>query len=235
MFVNQGIRALRQYQRNAPNESRSMILFSKGYTDEQIEAIRNSVESYSGVLVLVNNVDEMFNYINSSKRESDKILNMEIYSHGLSGSIEFGYKFENNDALRLEKSNADQLKGSSFKMGASIISYACRTALGNNSSVFTFSRDIDNSLAQKMANSAKVDVFAYASRTSYEGTLGSVLDRHPFASTFMPVGVNPMPIPETKIISGAAFTSHGANRGVTAGSTPFGGGILIQQVKPNNE
>ena len=40
MFVNQVIRALRQYQRNAPNESRSMILFSKGYTDEQIEAIK---------------------------------------------------------------------------------------------------------------------------------------------------------------------------------------------------
>ena len=230
--MNQGIRAIREFSQNNPDETRSMILFGEGYTQDQIDAVKASVEKFGGNLVLVNNVDEMFDYINKSDRAQDKISNLEIYSHGHPDIIEFGYRMKNAASLSIGVDNVSRFNSNSFNLGATITSYACRTALGNNSSVVTFSRDCDQSLAQKIANAAKVDVFGFASRTSYAGTLGSTLDRHPWTAAFMPLGVLPVPIPETKLISGAAFTPNGANRGVCAGDFPLGGGVFIQHLTP---
>ena len=230
MFVNQGIRALRQYQKNAPNESRSMVLFQHGYTENQINEIRSSVENYGGSLVLVNSVDEMASYVNN--RTANKISNMEIYAHGLSGSIEFGYNMQ-VDNCALTESNVDLFSKNAFSDNAHITSYACRSALGTNASVIGFGANSQNSIAQFLADASGVMVSAYARRTNYSGTLGSALDRHPLLSFGMPVGVIAVPIPTIKMVDGAAFTPQGANRGVVVGDSPIGISMFMLNLSPS--
>ena len=83
MFVNQGIRAIREFSENAPSENRTMLLFEGGYTKKQINAIRSSVQKYGGELRLLHSSSDLINYINtkstdggSNNRVSDRITQM---------------------------------------------------------------------------------------------------------------------------------------------------------------
>ncbi|GGH69893.1 RHS repeat-associated core domain-containing protein [Phaeocystidibacter marisrubri] len=227
MFVNQGIRAMREWSESSSQsaESRTMVLFTGGYTEDQIARIRSSVEGYGGSLVTVNSVDEMTSYINSKStscadlsddRLSDKVTDMEMYSHGVPGAVEFGYGTENADKYRLDGSNVRDLNSGSFNgTESNISSFACRTAMGTNFSVVgsTFFIDREGSLAQGISNATGASVMAFPVRTDYQFTLGTWSERR--------FGI-PNAAPEMQTIDGAVFTPHGAAHPVQPGSTPFG-------------
>ena len=220
MFVNQGIRAIREFSENAPSENRTMLLFEGGYTKKQINAIRSSVQKYGGKLRLLHSSSDLIDYINtkstdggSNNRVSDRITQMEIYSHGLFGAIEFGYGTANADKYRLDFSNVSSLKKSAFKgTNSQIYSYACRTGLGRDYRNFGFNEFKDESLAQAIANSTHATVFAFPVRTDYQFTLGTWSERR--------YGF-PNPAPKIISIDGAAFTPNGAAHPVKPGSTPL--------------
>ena len=220
MFVNQGIRAIKELSKSASSESRTMLLFKGGYTDKQIEAIRSSVKSYGGQLQILDSSSDLINYINTktingngNNRASDKITQMEIYSHGVFGAIEFGYGTANADKYRLDFSNVSSLSESAFKgINSQITSYACRTGLGRDYNIVGLGEFKSSSLAQAIANSTQAAVFAYPVRTDYQFTLGTWSERR--------LGF-PNPAPIIKSIDGASFTPHGAAHPVKEGSTPF--------------
>jgi hypothetical protein len=222
MFVNQGIRALKEWSQNSPDESRSMVLFTGGYTEDQMSQIENAVSNYGGNLVKVNSAEEMTNYINSKSidngnlaksRNGDKITNMDIYSHGVSGAIEFGYGTSNAKSYRLDGSNIGNVQRGAFNDNSTITSYACRTALGRNLQAFgiSFLMNTSGSLAQKMANVTGSRVSAFPVRTDYQFTLGTWSERR-FG---IPKSVN------IQSIGGAAFIPQGAAHPVQAGDSPF--------------
>ncbi len=220
MFVNQGVRALKELSQSDPSESRTMLLFKGDYTDKQINAIRTSVENYGGQLQILNSSSDLINYINTktlngdrNDRASDKITKMEIYSHGVFGAIEFGYGTENADKYRLDFSNVNLLRKSAFKgRNSHISSFACRTGLGRDYKYFGFYEFRTSSLAQAISNSTQASVSAFAVRTDYQFTLGSWSERR--------FGY-PNPAPKTKSIDGAIFTPQGAAHPVQSGSTPM--------------
>ena len=220
MFVNQGIRAIRELSKTASSESRTMLLFKGGYTENQIKAIQSSVQSYGGKLQILESSTDLINYINtktingnSNMRVSDKISQMEIYAHGLYGSIEFGYHTKYENLYRLDFYNTSSLSKSAFKgTNSQIFSYACRTGLGRDYKYFGFFEHKSSSLAQAISNYTQATVFAYPVRTDYQFTLGTWSERR--------FGF-PNPAPQTKIIDNAVFTPHGAAHPVREGSTPL--------------
>jgi len=225
MFVNQGIRSLRSYSQSHPDESRSMVLFTGGYSKKQIARIEKSVAKYGGTLVQVNSAEEMINYINSKStgsgdlsgaRSDDKITNMDMFSHGVAGAVEFGYETNNWEEYRLNDTNVMNINSGAFKgTGSTITSYACRTALGTDIKFIGSDYGINpgNSLAQKMANASGAHVRAFPVRTDYQFTLGTWSERR-FGFP------NPKPVIET--VDGAAFMPMGASHPVKAGSSPWG-------------
>ncbi len=226
MFVNQALRSMRIWAEEQSNETRTMVLFTEGYSDNQITAIAESVSAFGGHLVLVNSSQELTNYLNSGEvssnevseyRINDKITDVDIYAHGIVGSIEFGYKTSKADIYRFNSMNAESLNSSAFQSNGCITSYACRTGLGNfdiyGTSLFR-NPNYSNSLAKQIADNSGIFVRAFAVRTSYVGTLGNAFDRR---------HNNPLyPLPTQKMVDGAAFTPRGSNRPVTGGSTPIG-------------
>jgi hypothetical protein len=224
MFVNQGLRAMREWKKGQPNESRSMVLFKGNYTDKQLKKIQSSVEKLGGSLQVVNSAQEMTNYVNSkdvsnsevsSERNADKVTDVDIYSHGVVGSIEFGYGTENKDAYSLNESNVSNLKKEAFGEGATITSYACRSALGNpNINVIALPWEnwkVDQSIAASLARSTGALVNALLVRSDYSSTLGTRWDRRVTGN-----------VPPQEEVDGAIITPGGAIRPVAPGTSPLG-------------
>ena len=148
---------------------------------------------------------------------------MTIFSHGLPGSIDFGYGLsEYATSYKLDKSNVSKLRDSAFKGSkSSIMSYACRSGLGPGYGVLDF--DSENSIAQLMANSTKTNVGAFLVKTDYSNTLGNVFQRRIGNATS-----------QYETVDNAILTPHGALSPVIGGSTPWYYLPLPQLFKPQN-
>lgn len=217
--MNQAIRTLRKWSKdeNESGESRSMIHFSGGYTDKQIARIRERVEKFGWTLHLVDSAEGLTNYVNSKdtgsgdlseSRTSNQITNVDIFAHGVSGSIEFGYGTDYADSYRLNENNVNDMSSGAYGSQSEIYSYACRTAQGTDMFL-----NKSNSLAQKMFNATGAQVLAYGVRTDYQFTLGTWSERR--------LGF-PRSAPKQEIINGAVFLPNGAYHGVNAGDTLLG-------------
>jgi hypothetical protein len=225
MFANQGIRSIRLWSETQSNESRTMVLFNDGniYSNKQVSAIQKSVESYVGNLIQVNSTNQLNNYINSKTTDypnlnstrwvSDPISDIDIFSHGQVGSIDFSYNVANaqtEEKFRYKTGDVNNWSNKAFSDDAIITSYACRTGLGSDISSFGLFVNKSSSLAQAISNQTKATVFAFPVRTNYSNTLGILFDRRVTKTA-----------PKNYLIDGAAFIPKGSNRPVTAGYTPF--------------
>ena len=248
MFVNQAMRQLRWYKKNESSESRSLVLFTAGYSQKQIDRITEVAQKrYGATVIWVNSTQELTNYVNSKSQENhklsdartaDPVSNMDAFSHGVVGSIEFGYKMGGNieAAQRFDVSSAKAMDPCAFGSGAVFTSYACRTGLGNPDINFfrtpsavtqegvAPAEDLmyDQSLAQQTANIVGIKVRAYATRSDYSGTLGTWTQRQllKLGPSYSQDLSNSLKTKET--IDGADFRPDGAVNPVTGGSTPVG-------------
>ncbi len=224
MFVNQGLRSMRNWKKTQGKESRTMVLFKGGYSDKQINRIRKSVEKLGGQLEVVNSAEEMTNYVNSKEignssvgeeRLSDQVTDVDIYSHGVVGSIEFGYGTPNEAAYRLDYNSVGNLNQAAFSEGATINSFACRSALGNpNIDQIAFPWEnwkVNQSIAAHIANQTGALVNALLVRSDYSSTLGTRIDRRLTHN-----------VPPQEEVDGAILTPGGATRPVYPGTTPMG-------------
>ena len=178
MFMLQAIRQVRKYK-DISGEATTILLFNHGYTEKQIKAFERIAKIY-GVknVIQVANVDEVVNYVNSKDiktkgisdaRKSDKVSNMDAFSHGLPGQIDFDFEGgQSNTALTVDKVN--DLDKNAFGIDPStgeapiFISYACRTGTPD---------EAGNNLAQSFADKTGVKVRAFKRRSNYEDTFGT--------------------------------------------------------------
>jgi len=244
MFMNQALRQVIGYSKDEKSESRTVLLFTEGYTDKQIKRFKEQVKKYGGTVQEVNSAKAVENYINSKQlssgevgdaRSADKVSNVDAFSHGVPGSIEFGYDMENKENAKFTKTNAMNLDPKAFDQGAVFTSYACRTGAGEDLNRFINSGDSkpDKSLAQAIANSAQITVKAFMTRSDYSSTLGTSMERK-FYSMYkdskylQTVGYWKLDyklfktnVDNREIIDKAAFTTDGAWKPVTGGTTPL--------------
>ncbi len=259
MFVHQGLRQLKNYKKTENDETRTMVLFTEGYTQKQLNKIEKRVNKLGATLVKVNTSKEVTNYINSkatddncltTNRIADPATDVDVYAHGIVGSIEFGYEQKNADAARFDASDAARLNPLAFVKEAVFTSYACRTGLGNpDISTIAYSwenLDADMSLAQVISNTADITVKAYLTRTDYSNTLSSSQERL-YLKLYERTGMGNKRketiewynkwqdrLKGRENVDGATFDPEGAVHPVTGGSSPMGVSNDIQTYTPKN-
>lgn len=168
-FMHQAIRSTKTMPSGA-----TVLLFTEGYTKEQIDKFTTSIEMNDGHVLHLSSAQDLVDYINrglpdkygQGSRKQDPVRFLRIFSHGLPGEISFGFQLSDQDKYTFNEYHVKQLDPKAFAKNASIHSYACRTA----------APVIDNSpeenLAQWIADQTKAETSAFEYRTTYEGSLG---------------------------------------------------------------
>ncbi|OXI41815.1 hypothetical protein [Burkholderia aenigmatica] len=183
MFINQGIRQLRQYPEGTADYSiqRVFLVFTRGYPRKLLDALQKIVEvDHRASYRELTDVADLVTFIAARRSKKRLIKQLDIFSHGLVHSIEFGYDVGESWQIRYGLNQARMLVPMAFDDDATIFSYACRTGLGHD-----IGKKLDpgedpkygESLAQVMADSGDVEVWAFPRRSNYDGTYGTGEER----------------------------------------------------------
>jgi len=199
MFMAQAIRRVRK------SSVQTVIYFKQGYSNTMVVEFEKSLKTYNKniKIISISIISELFNYLNFGYIKTGidcrvkpdhygniyKVKNIYFYSHGLPGRITFlldwdAYKLQNKivsnitaEANELNLKNYTLIRQNIFK-DANIYSYSCRTGINEEDST-----DLElmwgdgSSLAQRLSNHLKIDVYAFARRSNYGDTWGNFQDR----------------------------------------------------------
>ena len=182
-FINQGIRQLRQYPAATPSDSvqRIFLIFIDDYERPLLNAVKGIVEKkYGAKYRELDNISQLLDFINLRIRKEREVMQLDMFAHGLVGSIEFGYELSKVDSYRLRDAQARMLQADAFDMKGKIYSYACRTGLGIQADVMVSKGEdpkYDQSLAQLIANTTRCSVWAFSRRSNYDQTYGTNHER----------------------------------------------------------
>jgi len=190
MFVHQAMRQLIKYKQSNPEEVLTFAVFTEGYTENQLNRMQQWADENGFMFIPLNSSNQLTNYLNSHfetihdytpAREYDKITNVDVFAHGVTGAIEFGYQTDKADESRFDEKTLENINPKAFDDRASFCSYACRTGLGNPNIVkFAWPWEDakpENSLAQKTSSFIGITVEAYMVRTNYSTTLSTAAQR----------------------------------------------------------
>jgi hypothetical protein len=198
-FINQGIRQVCEYGKTAVGQGWSrrsvFLMFREDYEQRAINMVRQIVkDKCSADFAVYDNVSELLDFINRRPRKKRLLRQMDVFSHGMVGAIEFGYETPRQESYRLGKAQARMLNPMAFDDDAIIYSYACRTGVGADKSSFEPGDEpkYDESLAQVIADSADVYVMAYPRRSDYSDTYGTREDRERMQKTRKKMGIYKM-------------------------------------------
>jgi hypothetical protein len=187
-FINQGIRQIRMYPPASANDStqRIFLIFTEDYERPLLDAVKNVVETrYGAKYRELDSIAQLLDFINLRIRKKREIKQLDLFAHGLVGTIEFGYELNKADSYRMRDAQAQMLKPEAFDLSAKIHSYACRTGLGIHADVRVSEGEdplYEKSLAQLIANTAQTSVWAFPRRSNYDQTYGNASDRAGLAS-----------------------------------------------------
>jgi hypothetical protein len=180
-FINQGIRQIRQYVFDKKGiDKKVFLIFREEYEEKALARVKKIItETYKADYMELDNISDLVDFVNQREAKTRFIKKLDIFSHGLVGSIEFGYHTDKADTYRLKAEQAKQLKPAMFDDDAIITSYACRTGVGVDREKFSEQMDkrYNKSLAQVLADNVDVTVHAYARRSNYDGTYGTAEER----------------------------------------------------------
>jgi hypothetical protein len=182
-FINQGIRQTRLYPSASANDAtqRIFLIFTEDYERHLLDAIKDVVETrYGAKYRELDSIAQLLDFINLRISKKREIKQLDIFSHGLVGTIEFGYELDKADSYRMRNAQAQMLKAEAFDLNAKIHSYACRTGLGIHADVHVSEGEdplYKKSLAQLIANTAQTSVWAFPRRSNYDQTYGNASDR----------------------------------------------------------
>lgn len=182
-FINQGIRQIRLYPEATPNHSaqRIFLIFVEDYERRLLDRVKEVVEGRYGARYReLDSIAHLLDFVHQRIDEQRHIKQLDMFSHGLVGSIEFGYQLGKVDSYRLRDAQANMLRPAAFELGARIHSYACRTGLGIDANPRVAEDEdpqYDKSLAQLIANASRTAVWAYPRRSNYDETYGNASER----------------------------------------------------------
>lgn len=182
MFINQGIRQLRIYPETTPDKSirRVFLIFTDAYERVLLDKVKEYVENcYGAEYAELVSVAELAAFIERRPQKRRRIKQMDFFSHGVVHHVEFGYGTSHRETCSLGDSQAHKFPPNAFDEDARIYSYACRTGVGVDKRSFDHGDDpqYDQSLAQIIADSAEVRVWAFPRRSNYDETYGTGEDR----------------------------------------------------------
>ncbi|RQP52723.1 hypothetical protein DF159_29325 [Burkholderia ubonensis] len=179
MFINQGIRQLRQYPEGTPDYAiqRVFLIFTKDYPSKLLDELKRIVEvDYRASYRELTDVADLVTFIAARRSKKRLIKQLDIFSHGIVHSIEFGYDVGESWKICYGLNQARMLAPLAFDDDATIFSYACRTGLGHDiGEKLNPGEDpkYEESLAQIMADSGDVEVRAFPRRSNYDETYGT--------------------------------------------------------------
>ncbi|MDM8350842.1 hypothetical protein P8H27_18360 [Pseudomonas sp. sp1636] len=182
-FINQGIRQVRLYPPASANDAtqRIFLIFTEDYERPLLDAVKDVVETrYGAKYRELDSIAQLLDFINLRISKKREIKQLDFFSHGLVGTIEFGYELDKADSYRMRDAQALMLKPEAFDLSAKIHSYACRTGLGIHADVHVSEGEdplYEQSLAQLIANTAQTAVWAFPRRSNYDQTYGNSTDR----------------------------------------------------------
>jgi len=182
-FVNQGIRQIRLYPK--PTEDftiqRIFLIFIEDYPRNLLDKIKNVVESrYGAAYRELDNISQFVDFVNGRIQKKRFIRQLDIFSHGVVGSIEFGYALKKAGTYRFRNAQAKMLQQDAFEHDAKFYSYACRTGLGIDEGSYVkpgVDPCYEKSLAQIIADAADVEVWAFPKKSNFDMTYGTVEQR----------------------------------------------------------
>jgi RHS repeat-associated protein len=259
MFAHQGISKVLDYRNHENKELTTLVIFREGYTKNQLDAIEKEVRKAGAGFQVLDSANDLFSYVNRgvlanesgpSNRQADRVSNLDFFSHGVVGAVEFGYRTSKENEYRLDASNVSRFDSNAFGKDESperpdnISSYACRTALGTfdyDVSHNTFEQEmgwqpreyrydfkVAQSLAQRLADATNTDTVGFYVRTQYTETLGSSQDRRSSCtSDLLRLGCSQSPalkesMTRRRDVDGATFDPHGAMHPARKGDMPYG-------------
>ncbi len=182
-FINQGIRQVRLYPEASAddNTQRMFLIFTEDYERPLLDAVKDVVESrYKAKYQELDSIAHLLDFINSRIAEKREIKQLDLFAHGLVGTIEFGYELAKADSYRMRDAQARMLEPEAFDLRGKIYSYACRTGLGIDADVYVNEGEdplYEQSLAQLIANATQTPVWAFPRRSNYDQTYGNTDDR----------------------------------------------------------
>ncbi|GAA5630912.1 hypothetical protein Acal02_01527 [Acinetobacter calcoaceticus] len=177
MFINQGLLQLRLFP-SATSDlkiQRILVVFQHGYTSADIQRINEYTAQLNARIVYVKTVDELIQFINQRVEKKRAIKKLIFFSHGLVGRISLRYEGDDVASGEFTKASVNQVNKLAFDYDAEVISYACRTGIGEDGNSFNNSVEAqpEKSLAQDMANQWMITVKAFERRSLYAKTYGT--------------------------------------------------------------
>jgi len=182
-FINQGIRQIRLYPPATANHAtqRIFLIFTEDYERSLLDAVKEVVETrYGAKYRELDSIAHLLDFVNLRVSNKREIKQLDIFAHGLVGTIEFGYELDKAHSYRMRDAQVRMLKPDAFDLSGKIHSYACRTGLGINADIHVREDEsprYEDSLAQLIANTAETSVWAYPRRSNYDQTYGNSADR----------------------------------------------------------
>lgn len=182
-FINQGIRQIRLYPPATANHAtqRIFLIFTEDYERSLLDAVKEVVETrYGAKYRELDSIAHLLDFVNLRVSNKREIKQLDIFAHGLVGTIEFGYELDKADSYRMRDAQVRMLKPDAFDLSGKIHSYACRTGLGIQADIHVREDEsprYEDSLAQLIANTAETSVWAYPRRSNYDQTYGNADDR----------------------------------------------------------
>ncbi|MDZ5604796.1 PAAR domain-containing protein [Pseudomonas sp. RP23018S] len=240
MFVGQAVRELGEFKRNRSAMTRTMVVFTPGYTAQMLEAARVSARGYGAQVVEVAGVEELIDYLNHGKdRRQSPIEHLSLFSHGVPHRIAFGYQLAEDARMSFDVLTHTGLSPSAFSSTAQLESYACQTGMGNAPDLsieagVQFFPQTNESLAQLLADHLRIKVRAFVRRSDYQDTWGSIeerqlgklcgltSDRAPATDWCGRWNTLAEERSQTHITLQYTYQTTGASNPVTSGTTPFG-------------
>ena len=164
-FIEPAIKKLNELKQLNDGETITWLISSTGYSKKDIQNF-TSVASNLGVNIsFFANKDDFVGYINSkgytetSNRDMDRIRKIAVFSHGLVGSLEYGYHQRNQAELSFSMSDISRLRGEAFDNPNSCF-YSCNTG--------TDGADC-SSFAQAWVNKTNGKAWAIYEKSDYAG------------------------------------------------------------------
>ncbi|MDR0183451.1 hypothetical protein [Lysobacter arvi] len=182
MFINQGIRQIREYPPATADDSvqRVFLIFTEAYPRALLDEVRGIVSDYGAKYRELQSISDLVDFVSARRAKKRLIKQMDFYSRGVVMQLELGYQTDKEESFRLRDAQARMLDPKAFEWDATICSYACRTGLGSdigNSLDEGEDPQYAQSLAQILADSADVEVRAFPRRSLYDQTFGTAEDR----------------------------------------------------------
>ncbi len=188
-FIETAIKQIRDWK----SENVTWIVANWNYNIADRVAFTRTALEYNVNFKMIDNKQELFDYINKDERKNDPIEEMTFFAHGTAFDMPFvsdpgkGYAValgyggygEHNNALNIFNSDLCKIKSSSFASSSSSVFYSCRT--GNEFDNVIFAQEWANVTGSITRAAAKSGFPSYDDgRTNYASILKNPL---PFMDT----------------------------------------------------